>query len=587
MRKRVIFYFIAFILTLISFLFFGKASSQLINFSESLNRHNVVYNSFQTLSRQITKAAVLSSELANHSDTADVHIIFFTDSLSIFRQLKVLESSVMDSVNVKLVNELNSDIRAELSWILKSNVPDSMIHHGSSEHIAVFKRINSLIERGISRTGFLIVEFNERLSKAIFTVRLWMILFIIHSVILLLYTANDIYTQNFKRKQKQKELDTSHRSLEHAQRMGDENISEIKISDQARFESERKYRHLFENNPMPMWVIDRSTLRFLDVNQSALAHYGYSKSEFLAMLSVDIKSPAEKKRFKDILPSISNTPHHAGVWKHLKKDNTLIQVEIIFHDIDFGGRKACLVLITDLTEKLKSEEELKVSYQQLQDLTAHLQHVREEERTRIAREIHDELGQQLTALKIDAAWIIKRIANGDKAVTDTLSGMNLLIDDTVKAVRRISSDLRPGVLDDLGLIAAIEWQCQEFQRRTGIKSECSIRVIYYAPDRELATNIFRVYQEALTNVARHSQATNVETMLEEKESYVELIIKDNGIGFDVAESKTRKSWGLVGMKERALMFKGELLIQSNSEVGTTITLRIPIEKIELQKIALQ
>jgi PAS domain S-box-containing protein len=578
MGNRVGFYLFAFILTVISFLFLGRASNQLIHFSESVHRNNIVYRSFQNLSRQIDNAAVLTTELIKQRDTAEVTTLFFPGRLSVIRDLDSLKYFIRDSVNIRLVTELDSKLKAELSWILKSNVPDSIIHHRSTRHIAAFLRINSLIDQGIERTSFLIVHFNAELDKAIQTVRVWMILFIIHSIVLMLYTAIDIYKQNFKSKQKENELEASYEALADAQRIGDKNSFDIKVSERSLLESERKYRHLFENNPMPMWVIDRNTTHFVDVNQSALSHYGYSRNEFLAMTSTDVKSPDERKRFRDILSRITTEPHHTGIWKHLKKDGTPIQVEIIFHDIDFGTRKACLVLITDLTEKLKSEVELKTSYQHLQDLTAHLQHVREEERTRIAREIHDELGQHLTALKIDASWIAKKITSEDHSIGETLSGMMGLIDDTVKTVRRISSDLRPGVLDDLGLIAAIEWQCVEFERRTAIRSECNVHVIRFAPDRDLATNIFRVYQEALTNVARHSQATKVETLLEERDDYIELIIKDNGIGFNVAESKTRKSWGLVGMKERALMFKGELLIDTKSETGTAIRLRIPTEK---------
>jgi two-component system sensor histidine kinase UhpB len=151
-----------------------------------------------------------------------------------------------------------------------------------------------------------------------------------------------------------------------------------------------------------------------------------------------------------------------------------------------------------------------------------------------------------------------------------------LIDETVKTVRRISSELRPGILDDLGLIPALEWQSQEFQKRTGIQSEFMTYLKDFHPDRNLATNIFRVYQEALTNIARHANAAAVKTWLEVKDGFLRLIIKDDGEGFDMESVKKKNSLGLVGMKERARMFKGELVIEPNTPRGTIVILKAPL-----------
>ena len=150
-----------------------------------------------------------------------------------------------------------------------------------------------------------------------------------------------------------------------------------------------------------------------------------------------------------------------------------------------------------------------------------------------------------------------------------------LIDDTIMTVRRISSELRPSILDDLGLIAAIEWQGQEFEKRTGIKSNIQTNLNDNNISKDLATNIFRVYQEALTNITRHSEATEIETTLNETTNSIVLTIKDNGLGFDFEEVKYKNSLGLVGMKERALLFKGEVNIISEKLKGTTIILKIP------------
>jgi len=204
------------------------------------------------------------------------------------------------------------------------------------------------------------------------------------------------------------------------------------------------------------------------------------------------------------------------------------------------------------------------------------QNIREEERTRIAREIHDELGQWLTALKIEAFLIKKTITADDTAAQQQLSSMIALVIETEKAVERIATELRPSILDNMGLVAALEWHGKEFERRTGIQSQ-----ILSKGDLNLeinrATSILRVYQESLTNVARHANATIVDTVIEQKDKHVILIIKDNGIGFDMSEVKMKDSLGLIGMKERALLFDGELSIKSSKSNGTVIRLEVPLD----------
>jgi PAS domain S-box-containing protein len=253
----------------------------------------------------------------------------------------------------------------------------------------------------------------------------------------------------------------------------------------------------------------------------------------------------------------------------------------VYHD-NKGTPLRAIGTCKDITESKKIDEAIRQSQKELRQLSTYLQTVREEERTHIAREIHDELGQQLTALKMDAYWVMKKNTIDDINLNKKLLDMIALIDDTIMTVRRISSELRPSILDDLGLISAIEWQAQEFERRTGVKSKIQTHLNDANINRDLATNIFRVYQEALTNITRHAKATEVETTLNENENSIILIIKDNGLGFDVEEIKYKNSLGLVGMKERALLFKGELNIISEKLNGTTIILKIP-KKIMIHK----
>jgi signal transduction histidine kinase len=177
---------------------------------------------------------------------------------------------------------------------------------------------------------------------------------------------------------------------------------------------------------------------------------------------------------------------------------------------------------------------------------------------------------------MDISWLNKRITTEDEAVKRKVTEILSLIDDTVRTVRRISSDLRPGVLDDLGLLAALEWQSGEFEKRTGVP----IKFVSTAGDIELAKGeaigVFRVYQEALTNITRHARATAVKTTLEHEGNDLVLTIEDNGIGYDIQEKQNGHTLGLVGMNERAIMLGGGLYMESEAGKGTKVILRIPI-----------
>jgi len=226
-------------------------------------------------------------------------------------------------------------------------------------------------------------------------------------------------------------------------------------------------------------------------------------------------------------------------------------------------------------EREQAEEKLRRSHDQLRALTGHLQFVREEERTRIAREVHDELGQALTGLKIDLAWLSGRLlgARGLKLKIKTMSGQ---IDGTIQAVRRIATELRPGVLDSLGLAAAIEWQAAEFQERTGIRCETNLDLPETIWEQEFSTACFRIFQETLTNIIRHASATHVEVRLAQRERELILTVRDNGRGITEKEIVQPRSIGLIGMKERAAQVGGEISFLGLPGHGTTVTLRVPL-----------
>jgi signal transduction histidine kinase len=225
---------------------------------------------------------------------------------------------------------------------------------------------------------------------------------------------------------------------------------------------------------------------------------------------------------------------------------------------------------------LRVEEQLKSSLDQLRALAARIQNVREEERTVIAREIHDELGQACTAIKMDLALIGHKTTKRQTRLRTKVASAMQLVDDMIVTLRRIASDLRPQTLDDLGLSAAIEWQAQDFQNRTSIRCRVTLPQEPLVLDIERSTAIFRIFQESLTNVARHAQATRVEARLEKDVTQIRLQVSDNGKGFDLEEVKGRKSLGLVGMQERALLLNGVIKLESVPGEGTIMSLSIPL-----------
>ncbi len=229
-------------------------------------------------------------------------------------------------------------------------------------------------------------------------------------------------------------------------------------------------------------------------------------------------------------------------------------------------------------ERKRAEDKLRRSLDQLRALSVYLQYVREDERIRISRQVHDELGQALTGLKMDLYWLANRLPKKFKTVHEKTRAMSAHIDATIQTVRRISTELRPGILDDLGLVAAIEWQAQEFQKRTGIACSVTSGVKEPILDQDLNTAFFRIFQETLTNIIRHARATRVDVLLTLEGNRLALEVKDNGRGISEAEINNTKSIGLLGMRERAALLDGDLAISGVAGQGTTVLVRIPLTR---------
>jgi len=236
--------------------------------------------------------------------------------------------------------------------------------------------------------------------------------------------------------------------------------------------------------------------------------------------------------------------------------------------------------ISDVTERRRAEENLERSHGQLRALSGRLHSLREEERTRIAREIHDELGQLLTGLKMDLRWMERRLSQSTDAslnpLLDKVVAASEIADATISGVQRIAFELRPGVLDTLGLSSAVHHEAIRFQERTDILCRVQCPDFSPPPSEEVTTTTFRILQEALTNVARHAHATEISIALATKDNELELVVADNGRGIPPAELEDPSSLGLLGMRERAALLRGKVTLETAPHGGTVVTLRLPL-----------
>jgi len=254
------------------------------------------------------------------------------------------------------------------------------------------------------------------------------------------------------------------------------------------------------------------------------------------------------------------------------------EIECMISAARIGERlehQSIVITFENITYRKQFEKEIALSRGRLRDLSMHLQTVREKERTRIARELHDELGQLLTALNTGIILLKKKIPPEQPNLSERTQSMKDLIDMTMQTVKRIYMDLRPGMLDHLGLPVAMDWQCQEFQKRTGIQCRVDVEPEDMDPNKDASITVFRILQETLTNVAKHSKATKVNVSLREVESDLELVVTDNGRGIREEELQKPKSFGLLGIRERVDFRGGEVKITGKKGKGTTVTVRMP------------
>src|SRR5438552_3062644 len=289
---------------------------------------------------------------------------------------------------------------------------------------------------------------------------------------------------------------------------------------------EGRYRMLFESSPLPMWVFDAETLRFLAANETAIRLYSYSRQEFLSMPVEDICRAEDSDAFRQFLRRESGSVNR-GVFRHVKRGGEPIDIEGVGYLVSWRGRAARLVLINDITERLRTQHALEFSQERLRALSRRLLEVQEQERRRLARDLHDDVGQALTALKIQ----LESRSRVEECV-ETVSH-------TLERVRQLSLSLRPPQLDDLGLGAALR---SHLDRQAAL---ASLAPHFEAPEtpREIPAHVetacFRIAQEAINNVVRHARARNLWLRLFASGARLELSVRDDGGGFDVAAARGR------------------------------------------------
>ena len=356
-------------------------------------------------------------------------------------------------------------------------------------------------------------------------------------------------------------------------------ITEKKKIETALEESEQKFRLLYERTPLGYQSLDENG-HFLEVSPAWLNMLGYSREDVIGKPFSNFLTTSSRSEYKKNFKRFKKDGVIFGVHFNIKhKNGKIIATEFngrVGHD-DHGRFQQTHCIMHDITERVRAQKELEKSKQEFANLAAHLQSVRENERANVAREIHDELGQALTALKMDLSWTSTKISGSDKKVILKIKSMMKLIDSVLQTVKKISSELRPGILDDLGLSAAIEWQTDEFRSRTGLKCSLNIHPEEIVLPESISIAVFRIFQETLTNIVRHAKASSVKIALTKDDDMLRLKIKDDGKGIQKRQIFSSKSFGLIGIRERAQFLGGEVQFEGIRNKGTTVNLTIPIE----------
>lgn len=350
-----------------------------------------------------------------------------------------------------------------------------------------------------------------------------------------------------------------------------------KIHDELRLSRER-FNTLAKVSTVGIFLASAEG-EYLYVNERWCLICGMTPEQALGDGFISAVHSHDRKRIKlEWARSVSNQqPFQAEYRIFREADKTEVWVfgQALPEFMPDGSLAGFIGTITDITHRMNTEIEMDASRKQLRALTVRLQSIREEERTEISREIHDDLGQALTGLRMDMSWLNNRLAKTDEKIAHRLKAMMELTDATIHKVRKISTDLRPGILDDIGLAAAIEWHGSDVGERSGIQFTFDLMEDLVL-DEQRSTAFFRIFQESLTNVIRHSKAKHVHVSLRREGNVIVLSIEDDGKGIAPHEISNPRSVGILGMKERAAVFGGEVSIIGVQGKGTTVKVRVPL-----------
>lgn len=338
-------------------------------------------------------------------------------------------------------------------------------------------------------------------------------------------------------------------------------------------ESAKFYYALSRNIPTSVFIVQDKKIVYANPLASSMKGgiKDFTGTDFFELFLPEFQEPL----FHCYNEVMGGKIRHATCMAAYKAGQMTRLADIRIVPINHRRRGAILAIANDITDHIKVEKDLLQLQDQLRSLIFHQDRVREEERTHIAREIHDEFGQVLTYLRIDLVWMKKNTPKFMYAISEKIQLLIETVDKTIDSVTEIATELRPRILDDLGLLTAIEWQVGEFQKRYDIRVETSFKPVDMIISPFCSTVIFRIFQEALTNIARHAKATLVKVRLKQKDGHVIMAVTDDGIGFDEDKLEDPSSIGLIGIRERILFLGGTLKITSAIGKGTTILARIP------------
>ncbi|HVW62927.1 MAG TPA: response regulator [Puia sp.] len=339
-------------------------------------------------------------------------------------------------------------------------------------------------------------------------------------------------------------------------------------------ESELRYRELFNNNPMPMWVFDGGSLLFLEANESAVHHYGYTNAEFLNMTLADIRLNGDIKALRKEVDKIreNGVVQQKGLLQHVRKNGDIIYVEAAWHNINYMGRPAILVLAGDVTERIVLENELNEQRMLRQrQITEAVILAQEKERTEIGKELHDNVNQILGASNL----YVNTAMTDEEMRQELLERSTVLISRAINEIRKISKSLITPGLREIGLLESIEDITDDMKVAKGIHIQLDIHnIIESEVDEQRKLTLFRIIQEQLNNIMKHAKATEVMIRLSIEGPDIVLTVVDNGVGFDI--SRHRKGVGITNIISRTELFKGKVEIQSKPGDGCVLTVRLPV-----------